>query len=140
MKSKVIVLVAVLAVAGTSAAFAAPPAGKGKPATTGAGCKPNISVILRGTLAGDGAAAPSALSITVTGGNSFARAYKAAAQPISVEVSTTTKINRQGHASSTDLKTGDVVNVRARACKADLANKATPGLSAARIVAHAPTA
>jgi hypothetical protein len=140
MKSKVIILGAAVAMVGASVAFAAPPAGKGKPATTGTGCKPSISVILKGKLAGDGAAVPFSLPLTVTGGNKFARAYKSTTQPVSIQVSSTTKINRRGQTSSTDLKTGDVVNVRARVCKADLANNATPALSATRVVAHPPTA
>jgi hypothetical protein len=136
MKSKAIGLAGVLALVGASVAFAAPPAGKGKPAATGAGCKPNVSVILKGTLTGDGGTAPFSLPLNVTGGNKFAHAYKLATQPISVQVVSSTKVSRQGHTSSTDLKSGDVVNVRAQACKADLANGATPSLSAVRVVAH----
>ena len=47
----------VVALLAASAAVAAPPPGKGKP-TTGPGCKPAVAVILTGTLAADGAAAP----------------------------------------------------------------------------------
>jgi hypothetical protein len=112
---------------------------KGKPPTTGVGCKPNVTVILKGSLAGDGAAAPFSLLVTVTHTNHFGRAYKNAAQPISILVTTDTKVRRGDSKSSVDLKTGDRVNIRARACKADLANNATPTLTAIRIVAHAPT-
>src|SRR5215472_17426440 len=119
----------------TSIAIAAPPSGK-KPPKTGAGCKPNVSVILTGKLAADGAAAPSSLSVTVTGGNHWAKAYKAGTQPVSVAITTSTKVNRQGDHNAADLKSGDRVNIRARSCAADLANGATPALTATRVVAH----
>jgi hypothetical protein len=124
----VIVIAAMVAV-GASA--------KGKPPTTGVGCKPNVTVILKGTLASDGAAAPFSLLVTVKHTNHAGRAYKNATQPISILVTTDTKIHRGHSTSSADLKTGDRVNIRARACKADLANNATPTLTAVRITAHA---
>jgi hypothetical protein len=136
MKMKALIVAGVLALAGSAVAGAS---AKGKPPTTGAGCKPNITVILKGTLAADGAAAPFTLSVTVTGGNHFALAYKNATQPTSVAVTTTTKVRRSGSKSSADLKSGDLVNIRARACKADLANDATPALTAVRVTAHAPS-
>ena len=82
--------------------------------------------------------APSSLSVTVKGGNHFAAAYKKAAQPVAVAVTAQTKVRRQGKTSPADLKTGDLVNVQARACKADLAHDATPALTAVRVTAHAP--
>src|SRR5947207_7222782 len=48
MKLKAVVLAGVLALLAASVAVAAPPAGKGKPAATGAGCKPMVSVLLKG--------------------------------------------------------------------------------------------
>jgi len=125
----------VVALVAASAAVAAPPPGKGKP-TTGPGCKPAVAVILKGTLAAGGAAAPFSLLVTVTGGNHASKPYKAGAQPVSISVTITTKISRQGDHNPADLKTGDVVNVHAWACKADLANGATPALTAKRVTAH----
>jgi len=142
MKLKALVLGAALALVGASVAFAAPPAGKGKPesagkpAATGPGCKPSVAVVLKGTLGGDGAAAPFSLAVTVTGGNHFAAAYKKLAQPVSITVATTTKVNRQGDRKAADLRSGDRVNVQARACKADLADGNTPALTATRVTAH----
>jgi hypothetical protein len=136
MKLRTLVAVMVLAAVTASAALAAAPSGKGKPPTTGPGCKPAVAVILTGTLAANGAAAPSTLSVTVTGGNHFAAAYKKATQPVSVSITSTTRINRQGDHNPADLKSGDRVNVHARTCEADLANGATPALTATRVTAH----
>jgi hypothetical protein len=137
MKLRSLIAVTALAAVTASAALAAPPAGKGKPPTTGPGCKPAVAVVLKGTLAANGAAAPSALSVTVTGGNRFAAAYKKATQPVSISITSTTKINRQGDHNPADLKSGDRVNIQARSCKADLANNAMPALTATRVSAHA---
>ena len=138
MKLKALVVAGALALLGASVAIAAPPAGKGKPPTTGAGCKPMISVILRGTLAADAGSAPTALSVNVTGGNHFAAVWKNK-QGVSVALGASTKVNRQGDTNAADLKSGDRVNIHARSCKADLANSATPALTATRVTAHAAT-
>ena len=152
MKLKAIVAAAALGLLGASVAFAAPPPGKGNPHSTSTtttttttasqgkkpACRAYIAVVLKGSLAADGAAAPSSLSVTVKGGNHFAAAYKKAAQPVAVAVTAQTKVRRQGKTAPTDLRTGDLVNVQARACKADLAHDATPALTAVRVSAHAP--
>jgi hypothetical protein len=135
MKLKAGVLAGVLALFGASVAVAAPPAGKGKPATTGTGCKPMVSVILKGTLAADAGSSPTSLSVNVSGGNRFAAAWKN--HPgVSVALGGSTKVNRQGDTNAADLKSGDKVSIRAKSCKADLANNATPALTAARVTAH----
>jgi hypothetical protein len=134
MKVRIVLTAFVLAALTASAAIAAPPPGKGKPASTGVGCKPAVAVILSGTLTADGTA--SSLTVHVTGGNRFALAYKNGAQPITVTITTATKINRQGDHNPLHLKTGDRVNIQARQCKADLANGATPTLTASRVTAH----
>ena len=123
-----------IALLAVSAAVAAPPAGKGKPATTGLACKPKVSVILKGTLTTN--SAPASVALTVTGGNHFAKAYRAATQPVTVLLTTGTKITRGNSHNPADLKSGDLVNVRATACKGDLALDATPALTALRLVAH----
>jgi hypothetical protein len=123
-----------LALLAASAAVAAPPAGKGKHPATGAGCKPAVAVILRGSLAADAGTSPTSVSVNVTGGNHFATAFKS--KSISVALATSTKINRQGDHNAANLKSGDKVNIRARSCKADLANNAMPSLTATRINAR----
>jgi hypothetical protein len=136
MRTKLLVVAASVAVIAASLAVGA--GAKGKPPTTGSTCKPQVSVILRGTLAAAPGAAPTALSVNVTGGNRFAHAYKGAA-PVSVTVTSTTKVHRATSTSWADLKSGDRVNIQARACKADLADGKTPPLTATRVTASAQT-
>jgi hypothetical protein len=128
-------LVGLVALLCVSTAVAAPPAGKGKPATTGEGCKPKVTVVLKGALA---SASASSLSMSVTGANHWGQAYKTAGSA-SVVLDTKTKVRGNGMkavADLADLKAGDRVLVQARACKADLADDATPALTAVRVVAH----
>jgi hypothetical protein len=136
MKLRAVVLAGALALVGASVAFAAPPAGKGKSPTTGAGCKPMVSVILTCKLAADAGSAPSSLTVDVSGGNHFAAAWKGN-HSVSVGLGASTRVNRQGDHSAADLKSGDKVNIRAKSCKADLADNATPALTATRVTAHA---
>ena len=112
-----------------SSAIAAPPAGKGKP-QTGAGCKPQVMVVLKGTLT----AAP--LSVDVTSGNHWGRAYVAGTASTTIAVDANTKVRRQGKRAITDLVVGDRVLVQAKVCKADLEDKAMPALTARMVVAH----
>lgn len=153
MNKRAVALALLLAATTVPVALAAPPPGKGKPGTTtgtttttatkgkkppktGAGCRPLVSVILKGTLAADGAAAPSTLSVNVTGANNVGKAYKAATQPTPVAVDAKTKVNRRGKHDPALLKSTDRVVVTARMCKADLAGGATPALTATRVVAN----
>jgi hypothetical protein len=139
MKLKTVLFVVALALVGASVAVAAPPTGKGKPPTTGVGCKPMVSVILSGKLAADAGSAPTSLSVNVTGGNHFAKAWKNQ-NGVSIALGSSTKVNRQGDKNAADLKSGDKVVIRAASCKADLANNATPGLTASRVTAHPASA
>ena len=129
---KVKLFLASLAVAGlaVSSAVAAPPEGKGKP-TTGEGCKPKVTVVLKGTLTG----AP--LQVDVTSSNRWGRAYVPGTASTSIAVDpNTTKVRRRGKALITELVVGDRVLVQARVCKADLEDNAMPPLTASRVVAH----
>jgi hypothetical protein len=143
MKLKAFLLVPAAAALTASAALAAPPAthpGKGtKPPTTGTGCKPQIMIILHGTVAtapGTTPTLPYNLMVTVTSANKHGRAFVKATQPITVTVTSGTKISRQGDRSLSSLLAGDRVTVHARACKADLAGGATPALTATMVSAH----
>ena len=129
---KVKLFFASFAVAGlaVSSAVAAPPEGKGKP-KTGEGCKPKVTVVLKGTLTG----AP--LSVDVTSSNRWGRAYVPGTASTSIAVDpNTTKVRRRGKALITELVVGDRVLVQARVCKADLEDNAMPPLTASRVVAH----
>ena len=146
MLFKTLTVTGTIATLVVSAAVAAPPAGKGKPASageaagkgkpapTGTACKPKISVIIKGTLVANGA--PASVALTVTRGNRFANAYRAATQPLTVLLTLDTKITRGDSHDPAGLQAGDLLNVRAVVCKADLAHSATPPLTAVRLVAH----
>jgi hypothetical protein len=131
MKFRVLLVGITAALLSVSAAVAAPPEGKGKP-TTGEGCKPKVTVVLKGTLTG----AP--LSVDVTSANRWGRAYVAGTASTSIAVDpTTTKVRRNGNKTLiTELVVGDRVLVQARVCKADLAEGNMPALTAVRVVAH----
>jgi hypothetical protein len=133
---KIKLVLASLAVAGlaASSAVAAPPEGKGKP-RTGEGCKPKITVVVRGTLA---SAPANPLSITVTGGNRWGRLYSPTA---SVTLDTAkTKVRGGGMKTVDDLlgklKQGDRVLVQARVCKDDFLNNGKPTLTATKVIGH----
>lgn len=130
---------------GVSSAIAAPPPGKGKPAsagqpaaagkpaTTGATCRPKVTVVLRGTLTTSGTGS---LGMDVDHGNRWARAYTSLGTA-TVVVDDSTKVRRNGKKLLGDLAVGDRLLVQARACKADLtAVGAPPALTAVRVVAH----
>jgi hypothetical protein len=124
------------AVLTVSSAVAAPPPGKGKPPGTGTGCKPKVTVVLKGTLATTPGMSATSLSVTVRSSNWHGRAYVAAAQPTSILVNPQTQVRRRGKKTLAALQAQDRVLVQSRVCKADLANRATPALTAARVVAH----
>jgi hypothetical protein len=72
--------------------------------------------------------------VNVTGGSHFAAVWKN--KSVSVALTSATKVNRRGDRNAADLKSGDKVNIHARACKADLANNGSPSLTATRVTAH----
>jgi hypothetical protein len=131
MKLRLLLVSAAAAMFAVSAAVAAPPPGKGKP-TTGEGCKPKVTVVLKGVLTG----AP--LSVDVTSANRWGRAYVAGTSSTTVATTPDTKVRRQGKKTLADLVLGDRVLVKARVCKADLlaSEGAKPPLTAVQVVAH----
>ena len=136
MRLKLFVLALVASLAAVSAALADP--GKGhRPPTTGAGCKPAVKVVLKGILAADVDPQDSDTSfvLTVKQSNKHGRAYvKAGSATIAVD--THTRINRQGAHNLGALAPNDRVSVKAKVCKADLANGAAPDLTARKVDAH----
>ena len=129
MKLRLLLVSAAATMFAVSAAVAAPPPGKGK-LTTGEGCKPKVTVVLKGVLTG----AP--LSVDVTSANRWGRAYVAGTSSTSIAVNADTKVRRQGKKLIGELVVGDRVLVQARVCKADLAGGIMPPLTAVRVVAH----
>ena len=135
---KIKLVLACLAVAGlaVSSAVAAPPEGKGKP-RTGEGCKPKVTVVLKGTLVG---ATATSLNMNVTGANRWGRAWKTAGTA-GVTLDTKTKVRGGGMKTVADLvaklKVGDRVHVQARVCKDDLKDPtAKPQLTASKVIGH----
>jgi len=133
MKIKLFLTAAVAAAVVVSSAVASPPAEKGKP-KTGEGCKPRVAVILKGTLTGAG----SPLSVKVTSANHWGKAYVGGSDK-SITVTSDTKVRGQGMKQLSELKSGFRVLIQARVCKADLANGATPTLTASKVIAHDPS-
>ena len=130
MRFRVTILAVLAAVLTASTAIAAPPAGKGKP-VTGEGCKPMVTVVLKGALTGVSA---TSLDMTVTRSNRWGRAWANAGSATLTVTTDETKVRRNG--KTTGLVATDRVLVQARVCKAALANEAMPPLTAVRVVAH----
>jgi hypothetical protein len=135
MRLKFLALAAAAAVWSVSLAVAAPPPGKGKPDKAGAACKPNVSVVLKGTLTSDPDASSTSFDMKVLKSNKHGRAYVKAGTA-TINVDSKTKIRRQGKTTLEALAMNDRVQVQARACKADLKGGATPALTAKRVMAH----
>ena len=133
MKLKVLVVGVLAAVVSVSAAVAAPPLGKGKPQPSGPTCKPKVAVVLKGTLTG---VSGNTLTMTVTGGNRWARAWVTVGTATVTVDPSATKVRRNGAKTLADLKPTDWLLVQARACTADLTANTPPALAAVRIVAH----
>jgi hypothetical protein len=135
MKLKVLLVGLAAAMLLVSSAVAAPPEGKGKP-RTGEGCKPKITVVLKGTFV---SASTTLLNMNVTGANRWGRAYNPGTANVTLD--TNTKVRGGGMKSVTDLladlKPGDRVLVQARVCKDDLKDPtAKPQLTASKVIGH----
>jgi hypothetical protein len=139
MRTRALVLAAAAALIVVSSGAAAPPLGKGKPPVSGVGCKPLAMVLLKGTLASSPGAAPVlpySLQVKLSSANRFGDAFVKAGQPISVTVTGTTKITRNGGKVLSRLVSGDRLVIEARGCQADLAAGAVPPLTATHVTAH----
>jgi len=91
-------------------------------------------VILKGTLTGAG----NPLTVKVAKANHWGKAYVGGADK-SIAVNSDTKVRGQGMKQLSQLRSGFRVLIQARVCKADLANGATPALTAAKVIAHDPS-
>jgi hypothetical protein len=142
MRLPKLVMVA-LATAALAASSATADPGHGK-SSAGTKCKP-ANVKLMGTLTSDPGSTDTSFTMTVTKSNNAGKAYKLAGTA-TVNVDTKTRIHRHAagvhgnKATVGDLALGDYAKVRAKVCKTDLADNATPDLTARKIDAHAPKA
>jgi hypothetical protein len=136
MRFKLLVLALVAALVAVSAATA-----KGKPSKTGPNCKPSVTVMLSGVLAPDADPQDGDTSfvLTVKHSNRHGRTYKQAGSA-TITVDAKTRIRRQGAKNLGALAPNDRVHVTAKVCKADLADGATPDLTARKLGAHPATA
>ena len=143
MQRKAVVATAFAAVLAVPIAFGAPPTGKGKPAASGPSCKPQISVILKGTLTSDPEfVGAGSFTMNTTGANKAGKPLVGGAAE-TILVGADTKIRRQnGPKLVASLESGDRAVVHLRACKGDLPldSAELAALSALRVNAQAPAA
>lgn len=138
MRFKLLVLALVASLVAVSAAVARDNPGKGhKPPTTGANCRPSVTVMLAGVLAADvdPQDGDTSFVLTVQRSNKHGRAYKPAGSA-TIMVDTNTRIRRQGAQNLGALAPNDRVHVTAKVCKADLKDGGMPALTARKIGAH----
>jgi hypothetical protein len=144
MKLKLTSIIALGTLLATTAVTVSPALAKGKPPKTGANCRPQITLILSGTVAG--APSGSNFQMAVTRANHHARGLVTATQ-LTIKTNSSTKIVRNGTQTTlSTLQANDRVQVQFRFCKGDLSglNAASfnnnASLYAKRVTAHAPTA
>jgi hypothetical protein len=137
MRFKFLVLALVASLVVVSAAVAKDHPGKGHKPTTGAGCKPSVTVMLAGVLAADADPQDGDTSfvLTVQRSNRHGRAYKQAGTA-TVLVDAKTRVRRAGANPRGARAPHDRVHVTAKACKADLKDGAPPDLTARQVGAH----
>jgi len=132
MRVKLLALALVASLVAVSAAVA-----KGKPPTTGAKCKPAVTVMLSGLLAADvdPADGDTSFVMIVKQSNRHGRVFKTAGSA-TVLVDPRTRVRRQGAQNLGALAPNDRVHVTAKVCKADLKDGGTPELTARKVAAH----
>jgi hypothetical protein len=125
-----------------AAAVAVPIAFAKKP-PTGPGCKPAVSVILKGTLTSDPEfVGAGTFTMNTTGGNKVGKVFVGGAAE-TITVGANTKVRRQGDAKLiASLEIGDRAVVHLKACKGALPLDAAEltALTALRVNAKAPPA
>jgi hypothetical protein len=132
---KLLVLTLAAGVLAVSAATAAP--AKGKPS----GPRPchgkaKVMVVLKGTLANDPIATDTSFQLNVQHTNRWGRAYKAASQPLTVNVDANTRYVKADQPSTLDaLAQNDQVVVKTKMSRCDLlANASSPTALTAKAV------
>jgi hypothetical protein len=138
MKYRGFAAVGFAAVLAVPIALGAPAA---KPPPTGPGCKPAVSVILRGTLTSD-PAGPGTFTMNTTGANKPGKVFVGGLDE-TITVGADTKVRRQNTPKLiASLAFGDRVVVHLKACKGSLPLDAAEllALTALRVNAKAPPA
>ena len=137
MKRRALLLATLAAAVAVPLALGAPPAGKGKPATTGAGCKPMVTIKLKGTVTG---VAADTFTMNTTKANKHGQNFVGGGDE-TIKVDAKTKIRRQGAKVLSALKAGDRVDAHVRVCKASVQIDAATlaATPASHVKAHAPT-
>ena len=134
---KLITLMLVGAALAVPAATAAPMKGKPPGGTKPCHGKAKVMVVLKGTLANDPAAGDTSLMLTVLHTNRWGRGYKAATQPVTVNVDGSTRYVKGGPASLDMLALNDQVVVKGKLSRCDLRDAdpaAMPALTAKMVV------
>ena len=137
MKLKPMLAIAAVAALAAPVALGSPPPGKGKPPTTGPGCKPNVTVILKGSLKSDPGTGATSFTLEVTRANKHGKSL--VGQTVSILVDAKTKIRRQGAKTVDALALNDRANVQIRRCKGDLplSTGTVDDVAASRVTAQA---
>jgi hypothetical protein len=117
---KLITLVLAAAALAVPAATAAPT--KGKPPGGPKPChgKAKVMVVLKGTLANDPATGDPSFTLTVLHTNRWGRGYKQATQPVTVNVTDSTRYVKGAPSSLDQLALNDAVVVKGKLSRCDL--------------------
>ena len=141
MRIKALLLALLAAGLAVSVAVAAPPPGKGnKHPKSGEGCKPEVSLVLRGIVTSDPEGVDAAFTMSVTGANRHGQNWVTnPATMATIKVNADSKIKRRGPQTSlAPIEQNDRALAVYRVCKADL--PIDPGelaaLVAKRVRAH----
>lgn len=113
---------------------------KGKPPAQGEGCRPKVTVMLKGTLTSDPAEGATSFTMNVKGTNAHGKELTGLGVTIAVDPKT--KIRRQGAKTVESLAMDDRASVQLRRCKKDLPLTAATvdDSPAVRVTAQAPKA
>jgi hypothetical protein len=132
---KLITLVLAAGALAVPAATAAPMHGK-PGGTKPCHGKAKVMVVLKGTLANDPVAGEPSFQLTVLHTNRWGRGYKQATQPVTVNVSDSTRYVKNDQPSTLDaLALNDAVVVKSKANRCDLRDPANlPDLTAKMVV------
>ena len=134
---KLIPLMLLASALAVPAATAAPM--KGKPPGGPKPChgKAKVMVVLKGTLANDPATGDPSFTLTVLHTNRWGRGYKQASQPVTVNVSDSTRYVKGAPSSLDQLALNDAVVVKGKLSRCDLRDAdpaAMPPLTAKMVV------